>query len=363
MTDAPSPRPRQLVLSVGLALAVGLASALALWPRVMPGGGMDTREDIEAWVQSHPNAVSVLVWNVDTGDELVNWNADRSRPVAGLTALLLAVEYARQAENGLDTTYQIPASVLERRRLPVVEAELPDVGTLGLPALVRAAARGHRPAADELLRILGREGVRATPHRLGLTEVDPPVPVAGLLLAWAPAQWAEGTTPAEQVARFVRVARPAQRDSAYARERAFLNSAAYRAEETSRLQLHGFGLTDAEIQTTAAATFPRGTARAYAELLTRAADSTLLSPSISARVLRSLRSSRSDSVRTVTGAMVGLAAAAALVVTPEGRVGAVVLAEGLPVHPDAQPTHAQHVAELAEHWARRPDLANSLVER
>lgn len=362
MADAAPVRPRQLVLSVGLALAVGLAAVLALWPRVAPRTGIESPDDLAAWMQAHPEAVSVLVWNVGTGAELATWNADRVRPVAGLTALLLAADYARQAENGLDTTYQVSAATLERRRLPGVEAVPADVGALALPTLVRAAVRGHRPAADELLRILGRESVAGIPRQLELTDVEPPVPVAGLLLAWAPAQWAEGTTPAEQASRFARVSRSAQRDSAYARERAYQNSTAYRAEETARLQQHGLGLAEAEIWA-AAATFPRGTARAYADLLTRAADSTMLSPTISARLLRSLGSSRTDSVRTAMGAIVGLAGAAVLVEAPEGLVGAVVLVEGLPVDPMVQTTHAQHAVGLAERWALAPGSVSLLADR
>ena len=360
MADAPPSRPRQLVLPLGLALAVGLASTLALWPHLAPDSGLDTAEDLEAWMVQAPDAVSVLVWEVDTGEERVHWNADRTRSVAGLTALLLAAEYARQAENGLDTTYQVPASVLERRRLPVVEANPPDVGALAMPALVRAAVRGHRPAADELLRILGREGVEASVRQLDLTDLEAPLPVGGLLLAWAPAQWADGTTPAEQAARFVRVSRSAQRDSAFARERAFQNSSAYRAEETSRLQLQGLGLTDAEIHTAAGASFPRGTARAYADLLSRAAGSTLGSPSMSRRLLGTLRASHADSVRTATGAIAGLAGAAALALTSDGWVGAVVLVEGLPVDPASQPEAAQRAAELAVRWARDPEAVPAL---
>ena len=90
MATAPSSRPRQLVLSIGLALAVGLASALALWPRVMPGSAMETTDAFEAWMLAHPEAVSVLIWNMDTGVDLVDRSADRVRPVVGLPALLLA---------------------------------------------------------------------------------------------------------------------------------------------------------------------------------------------------------------------------------------------------------------------------------
>lgn len=362
MTDATPARPRQLVLTLGLALAVGLAAVLALWPQIGPRVQIETADDLAAWVQAHPEGASVWVWDVDTGGEQTNWNGDRVRPVVGLTALLLAAEYARQVENGLDTTYQVPASTLELRRLPAVEADAADVGALALPALVRAAARGNRPAADELLRILGREGVDAIPRQLELTDVEPPMPIAGLLLAWAPEQWVDGTTPTEQAERFVRLARSAQRDSAYARERAYQTSTAYRAEETARLQRNGLGLPEAEIQATAAVTFPRGTAHAYADLLTRAVDSSLISSDRSAQVLRSLRSAQSDSVRVTSGALVGLVGAAVLVQVRERHVGAVILVEGLPVAPDVQAIHAQAAVELAERWARNPALVRSLAE-
>ena len=356
--DAPPSRPRRLGLAVGLALSVAVASGLALWPRLAPDAEMGTAELLGAWISAHPDRASLWVWDLDTGEPLARSSADRARPVAGLTALLLAAEYARQAEAGLDTTYRVAGSVLERRRLPAVEPAPADVGALALPALVRAAVGGHRPAADELLRIVGRGGAEAIPSRLGLAGLDAPVPVGGLQLAWSPAQWGRGTTPAEQAERFARLPRSAQRDSAFARDRAFQSSAAYRSEETSRLETSGLGLTEVETHAVAARSFPRGTAQGYADLLSQALDGTLLSPAVSARVLRSLGS---GPLRTSASARSGLASVALLDLAR--RRGAVLLVEGLPVGADVQPAHARAAAELATRWARRPEDAAALQGR
>lgn len=355
--DASSPRWRRVGLPAGLALAVAVALGLALWPRLAPDAELDTADALSAWIGAHPDRTSFVVWDLDTGEPLASASAGHARPVFGLTALLLAVEYARQADAGLDTTYRVAGSALERRRLPAVEPA-PTYGAIALPQLVRAAVDGDRPAADELLRIVGRSGAEAIPSRLGLTALDAPLPVGGLLLAWSPAQWGGGTTPAEQAERFARLPRPAQRDSAFARDRSFQSSAAYRSGETSRLELDGLGLTEGEMHAVASRSFPRGTAQGYADLLARAFEGTLIDPSVSARVLRSLGS---DSLRVAAGAGSGLASAALLDLAR--RRGAVLLLEGLPVRADVQPAHARAAVELAARWARRPEDAPALQGR
>ena len=355
---APPSRSRLIVPWVGLVLAATVAAALALWPRVAPDPALETADALGAWIAAHPDRASLWVWDLDTGETLARAAGDRARPVAGLTALLLAAEYARQADAGLDTTYRVSGSALERRVLPGVEPAHAGTDALALPALVRTAVQGHRPAADELLRIVGRRDAEAISARLGLPDLDAPLPVGGLQLAWSPAQWAGGTTPAEQAERFARLPRAAQRDSAFARDRSFQSSAAYRSEEMARLERHGLGLTEAETHTVAARSFPRGTARDYADLLARAFRGTLLSPSVSARVLRSLSA---DTLRVAAGAGSGLASAAVLDLAQ--RRGAVVLVEGLPVGADAQPAHARAAVELAARWMRRPEGAFALQDR
>lgn len=337
-------------------LAAVVAAALVVWPWPGETDSIETAEDLEAWILAHPDQASLAVLE---GDAVrLAHRASEPRAVAGLTGLLLAAEYARQAEAGLDTTYQVAASALERLRLPGAESYAQAPRPLALPGLVRAAVRGDRPAADELLRVLGREGVESAPGWLRLSGVDAPLPVGGLLLAWAPAQHAEGTTPAQQTARFSRLPRAAQRDSAFARAQAYQRSPALRAGDRSRLLSGGLGLTAAETWEAAVASFPRGTAQAYGELLMRASTGRLVSPSVSARVRGALRGG-DGAARTASGAAVGLAGSAALTVRGGQPVVSVLLLEGLPVDPEAQDRHARLAADRAARWAAEPGSAEA----
>ena len=60
---------------------------------------------------------------------------------------------------------------------------------------------------------------------------------------------------------------PAQRDSAFARSLAYVESPSVRAAEWARLDREGLGLTHGDRRAVARATFPHGAARAYAHLL------------------------------------------------------------------------------------------------
>ena len=209
--------------------------------------------------------------------------------MAGLTALLLAAEYARQAEAGLDTTLQTPASMLERLHLPVAEVRPPDPGPLALPDLVRAAVHGHRAAHDEVLRLLGRAGAEAIPARLGHRDLDASASRRGPAPGLGPGAVGcrdDASRPGRPVCRGA-TSRPA---GLGLRPRPSLpDERVVRASEVSRLQSRGLGLTAADIEAAAAASFPRGTARAYADLLAEASKGELLSAGVSRRVLESLR--------------------------------------------------------------------------
>ncbi len=294
---------------------------------------MDTPADVLAWVRAHEGA-SFVVWDVATGSAVVSVRPDVRRPVAGLTGLLLAAELARRGGAGLDTATVLPASAVERRWLPGVEAER-DRAPVSLADLARQALGSDRAAADVLLWTLGREATDALPARLGLDDVEGPLPLDGLLLAWAPAD-RPGPRQA-QVAEFLRLGRAAQRDSAFSQSQAYVKSRAYRAAEQVRLERGGLGISRDDQRAAARATFPRGTARAYARLLARAARGDLVDPGTSDVFLNFVARPATDSLRSrdgrrlgvVGGGFPGLLGTAGVYEGRGGRV-AVLLLEDVP---------------------------------
>ena len=294
-----------------------------------------TPDDLLAWVRAHPERASLVVWDVGSDSAVLTVEPARERPVAGLPALLLAAELARQSVAGVDTARLVPASVLSRLRLPGVERER-DGGAVSLGALARRALGADRVAADVLLDRLGREAVEAVPVRLGAPEIEPPLPLGGLFLSWAPA---DGPGPRRaQVESFLALGRSAQRDSAFAHGRAFVTSPAYRAAETARLERDGLGLSRARQREAARLSFPRGTAEGYARLLVRAARGELADAETSSRLVElvtrpatsALQAKGGRRLGVVGGGFPGLTGTAGLLQTARGGRVAVLLLEDLP---------------------------------
>ena len=336
-------RPRGGAVAVGLlvaALAVGGALVWGGAPGLAGGdptsevaAALQTPGDLLAWVRTHPGA-SLVVWDVESDSAVVAVRPDAQRPVAGLTGLLLAAELSRRAGRGLDTASVLPASAVEQWRLPGAE-DGRGGRAASLADLARRALGADGAAADALLWTLGRGATDALPARLGLG-VEAPLPIGGLLLSWAPAG---RPGPRDSLAAaFVALGRPAQRDSAFARSLAYVESPSVRAAERARLEQEGLGLTPDAQRTAARATFPRGTARAYARLLARAVRGDLLDPETSARFLRLVSHTAPDSLRgrggrrlgVVGGEISGLVGRAGVLQAGRGGRVAVLLLEGAP---------------------------------
>ena len=345
MPDVSAPRPARRVLLAGGLLAVALgAGAVWAWGDATRldagafGGGTDatpprTTEDLLAWVREHDGA-SLVVWDVAGDSAVVSIRPDAERPVAVLTGLLLAVELSRRAGRGLDTAAVLPASVVERRRLPGVEPPRPARAS-SLADLARRALASDRAAADALLWTLGREATDALPARLGLG-VEAPLPLDGLLLAWAPA---DRPGPRDSlVAAFLALDRASQRDSAFARSLSYVESPAVRAAEQVRLERDGLGLARDGRRAAVRATFPRGTARAYARLLAQAVRGDLVDAEVSACFLDLVTRPAADSLRgrggrrlgVVGGGASGLVGTAGVFQTERGGRVAVLLLEDAP---------------------------------
>ena len=348
---APPARPRfarHLVLIAGLLVVALGVVVVRNWDGAVRaardagsmGEGSETaaslREpaDVLAWVRDHPGA-SLVVWDVAADSAVVAIRPDERRPVAGLTGLLLAAELVRRGGAGLDTATVLPASAVERRRLPGAEPAR-ERAPASLADLARQALGADRAAADALLWTLGRRATDALPARLGLAALEAPLPLDGLLLAWAPA---DRPGPREtQLDQFLALDRAAQRDSAFSRSQAYVKSRAYRSAEQVRLERVGLGLSRDDQRAAAQATFPRGTARAYARLLARSARGDLLGPAASDVFLDLVARPATDSLQArggrrlgvVGGGFPGLLGTAAVFQSGRGGRVAVLLVEDAP---------------------------------
>ncbi|MDT0631121.1 serine hydrolase [Rubrivirga sp. S365] len=313
----PAPPVRYAPLACLLLVAAGCGRGGA--DQVGEAAPVETPAALVDWAHTHDGA-SLVVWDVAGDSAVVDVRGDVRRPVAGLTGLLLAAELARRAGRSLDTAAVLPASAVERRRLPGVDPPRPDARASSLAGLARRALAGDRAAADVLLSTLGREATGALPHRLGLDELDAPLPLGGLVLAWAPA---DRPGPREaQLASFLALGRPAQRDSAFARSRAYVKSPSYRAAERARLERGGLGLSPTDRRAAARATLPQGTARAYARLLARAVREDLVDADVSAAFLDLVPRPARDSLGERGGLRLGVAEGVV-----DGVVGAAAVAE------------------------------------
>lgn len=241
---------------VAFGVVVWLGSALGCGPAAP--AETEALDLVAAVDASRASALVVLDLERDT--VLVSLRADSLRPapgLAGFVTALAAEDLPPAAREALR-----PASALRMRRLPGLEPAGRD-SAMSLDDLLNAALRGDRVAGDEALAVVGRRAVEAAAPE----GVEPPLPLGGLILAWAPERRGSETLPDDRAATFLALSRAAQRDSAFARDRAFLNSTAYRSAETLRLERRGLGLSEARYEALVEATAPRATASALAGLL------------------------------------------------------------------------------------------------
>ncbi|MDX1531389.1 MAG: serine hydrolase [Rhodothermales bacterium] len=335
------------LIAVALVLAANWAAveravenATAMSEGAAEARALSHPDSVLAYLARHPEQASLVAFDTDRPGEGVYYRAGVPRPLVGVPTLLALAEYARQVGAGaLSPDAPVPAERLEEARLTVRRAApaagpLPD--RLPLEAVVeRAVRRYDAAAADVLLERLGREGIERLPRRLGLGGTEPPVPLAGLYLAWG--DTAVGPAPA-RVAAYEAMPRARFRDEAERYARRYRTDRAYREAERERLRLYGFEMGLGEQRAVAAATLPRGTAAGYGALLAAALRDSLFSPAASAVFRRHAERPIPASLRADVEALAqtgsafpGVVSFAGYARRPDGSGRVVVLLlEGLP---------------------------------
>jgi hypothetical protein len=267
--------------------------------------------DLVDYLAAHPDRASLVAYDAGARAEGLFYGADTPRPLTGVPRLLLLAEYARQVEAGrLDPTARVPLDAVAPYALPGssrrphrrARARLVDQGHVGpdsttaLRHLARSAFRLDDPAAaDWLLRRLGRPALRRAPDRLGIPDIDPPLPTSGVHLLWH--HHDQTASPAARVDTLAALAAPARARRAYRLMDRLRRDSAFRHTEHTRRARRGSGLSLRQQRALARHTAPRGTAADYATLLRRVATGSLLSPDVSARMQAALeRPTDADSV-------------------------------------------------------------------
>lgn len=258
--------------------------------------------DLLDYAADHPEQVSLVAYDVGAEAEGIFYGAEAPRPVVGVPHLMLVAEYARQAAAGqLDPDRRVPLAALDRYALPGAgqaqhrqakaawraAGHLDADSTVALRRVVQAIAQqSDRAAADWLMAHLGRERVAALPAQFGLGTSAPPQPASGTHLSWN--HHRAGGTVAARLADFRAMPAASYADRVYQLTALLQADTSFRRQERARLRRRGTDLSLRHQRALAQATYPHGTATAYAGWMARLAQGAFVSDSVSAFLQRRL---------------------------------------------------------------------------
>lgn len=223
--------------------------------------------DLVDYLAGQPHTVSLVAFDLDAPDSGLYFQEDVARPVAGLPRLLLLAGYVQAVQQGkLNPAERVARRTLDRYVLPSLGAQIHQHALTRLAAddsvrleqIMQLLLQENDPAAhDYLLLRLGPSALSKLPDRLGVPALEPPLPVLGLFLSWhaLPVVQQHGTAP-------YRLTQQVVEDTNLHRTLA------------QQFEQQGSGLSLWKQRDRAQATYPRGTAQAYARLLQRIATDT-----------------------------------------------------------------------------------------
>ncbi|MEM8557948.1 MAG: serine hydrolase [Bacteroidota bacterium] len=322
-------------------------------------------DSLLAYVLRHPEQASLVVFDTDAPEDGLAIEAEAVRPMAGVPALALALAYAESVEaGGLDPDEAVPYADIEVFTLPAIEGDrhLATLARMGLADTLMAQEGGappeevvsvrtqiplrrvveaaltysDRPATDYLTLRFGPRTLRDALGNAGVDDPAAPVPMSGLYLAWTPEH--RGTDAQSRLDGFLALPPAQQADTAFAVATRLRDDDAYRARERERLRFQSLGMT-VDQQRAATASFPTGTAQAYADLLAGIATQAETGDAVATRVDTILGNPLDlfaplvgDAVvRGKAGGFTGVLSMAAYARQPDGAVRvAVLLLQDLP---------------------------------
>lgn len=301
---------------------------------------MATPDALLEYMAAHPERASLVVMDVGAGEPSIQFQADAERPLVNAPRLVLLAAYAEAVTEGrVNPDTLVSLSAVQRYHLeargqgghPSAVERLREEGaitndSLALHTLVRSIMQyNDEAAADWLLVALGYETVDATRERLGWPARATPLPSSGRTLSWRHPQM--DSTPAERLTQLT--ARP---QHAYAQEvmdltASFVAPGSFRNDVLAVVRERGTEISLRHQRALAHATYPTGSADAYATVLARALTDAFHTPEASAHFRAALeRQVAADTLEgvlpvevigSVSGAFPGLLSFAAYARRPD----------------------------------------------
>jgi D-alanyl-D-alanine carboxypeptidase len=241
--------------------------------------------DVLDYITLHKDDVSLVAFELGNEANGIYLNADAVRPLASTVELQVLLGYGALVARGeLSADANVSLAEWERYWLPRTDGGSHEYSVRALEAkgavsdgsvrvadLAMMMARyNDDAAADYLMHKLGRARVDALPMQLGMPNEEPAWPLSGQIMSWQSTALSE---PAEAlVVRYGKLDRRSYADTVWQLSAA-LTDPQRAAAERERLEDDGLTLRLSDQASLTRATSPRGSARAYAELMGRVAKS------------------------------------------------------------------------------------------
>jgi len=152
------------------------------------------------YIEAHPKQISIYSYTSGQPDSTLDYNGEKMRPVGTLSALVSIAAYAHLIDTGIwHPDESVPLDSINQYQLPGVysnthqkalsqisEADKKD-GAVKLQELIRMAIQGQDlPAADYLYWKIGPARLDSALEELGIRNMEPPLPWAGLYITVNP---------------------------------------------------------------------------------------------------------------------------------------------------------------------------------
>lgn len=298
---------------IALAIIVGLFGLLAIWQwdtirfvldnyQALNEGSdwveqINEPEDLLTYLEGNPDKVSFHAIRLNDEDEVLEWRADEKQPLASVYKVLILAGVAKQMETGeLEPDQMIAVEEIKALYLPGTDGEahnqafnhfeqegLISQGHLPLREVIRAMIRwSDNAATDYLIHKTGRENLESLVEELDMEGIELPFPINGSYLLWENHE--HQNEPEDRMETYGEWSRQRFIDEAFEKSRRMLNDEDFREAEQQRLDGGRLDL-GLEMQRAMAREFsPKGSARAYAEIMREVFLGNFISEEVSGRM-------------------------------------------------------------------------------
>ncbi len=281
---------------IALAIIIGLFGLLAIWQwdtirfvldnyEALNEGNewveqIEEPEDLLTYIEGNPEKVAFYAIRLNDEDEVLQWRADQMQPVASVYKVIILAEVARLIEAGeLDPDQMVPVEEVEAHYLPGTDGDahqqafayFEDEGLirqdhLALREVIQAMIRwSDNAATDYLIHKTGRDNLEELIDQLDHEGLELPFPINGAYLLWENNEHQD--EPEERLETYLEWERDQFMDEAYAMSARMKEDEEFRNAEQERLDGGRLNLSLTMQRSMATELSPKGSARAYAEIM------------------------------------------------------------------------------------------------